>query len=101
MLWGWKSLRCVPSTSALLVLRTVLTIVDGEDGPSKQLALYFSGPVQRALLQTDAIPPGVPGVDVPPPFYRSALSTLRSLQALSVVLDIREKPVTRLAEALT
>lgn len=53
------------------------------------------------FFRTDAIPPSGPSVDTPPPFYRSALSTLQSIQGLSVALDIRDEPVIRLVEALT
>lgn len=83
-------------------LRIALFIVNGEDGPPKQLASYFKDQRDVFIFGPTLSHQVAPcSVEVPRSLYHSAHSVLSSIEVLSVALDIHEEPVIRLAETLT
>ncbi|KAM7309444.1 uncharacterized protein ISCGN_013075 [Ixodes scapularis] len=95
---GW-SFPCVKLTASTLALKTLLTILDDTDNPSRPLAVYFLGTLYSDLEPSQ--PPFIGArVETVPPFYRAAIETFRQLRAHVSKEDIVEAPASRLVEIL-
>ncbi|KAM7299469.1 hypothetical protein ISCGN_020035 [Ixodes scapularis] len=95
---GW-SFPCVKLTASTLALKTLLTILDDTDNPSRPLAVYFLGTLYSDLEPSQ--PPFIGArVETVPPFYRAAIETFRQLRAHVSKEDIVEAPASRLVSIL-
>ncbi|KAM7300839.1 hypothetical protein ISCGN_016424 [Ixodes scapularis] len=95
---GW-SFPCIKLTASTLALKTLLTILDDTDNPSRPLAVYLLGTLYSDLEPSQ--PPFIGArVETVPPFYRAAIETFRQLRAHVSKEDIVEAPASRLVEIL-
>ncbi|KAH7956791.1 hypothetical protein HPB52_012784 [Rhipicephalus sanguineus] len=83
---GGYGLPCLATTAQLLALKTVLGVLDDVAAPARPLAMFFLGPLRRALVPR-ALGNLYPSAENTPPYYKALVALFRELTTVDPDLE--------------